>query len=313
MAIRQVRSPRRHRAWQKVVLRGDFGEEIQASTSLWCLRRARGGSPTARHIAPKHTGTLEQDENMRIATYQIAGLLLLISGCTYRHPCAPAISASEASAFSPAETDHWYHDPVEFIPITAQMFKGVYGSALPTIETILGGEVGISTIQHPNDIGVFKLRHETAEDDSPAKPLTRLGFAIADGQGVDISQDDCQQLSDALQRLDNYGDQFLGVTDVDFGFKFVMGTNVVDVLFDLATSAVTISIAQSEHAQRRFASPQMMAIACQAAFSRLYENQNMVRAIEIFRSNKGVVRTLHPRHAGCDGSRRATGSGSAHP
>jgi hypothetical protein len=57
MAIRQVRSPRRHRAWQKVVLRGDFGEEIQASTSLWCLRRARGGSPTARHIAPKHTGT----------------------------------------------------------------------------------------------------------------------------------------------------------------------------------------------------------------------------------------------------------------
>jgi hypothetical protein len=53
-------------------LRGDFGEEIQASTSLWCLRRARGRSPTAQHIAPKHTGTLGGSDNTMTTIHNIS-------------------------------------------------------------------------------------------------------------------------------------------------------------------------------------------------------------------------------------------------
>jgi hypothetical protein len=60
MALRQVRSSAPAQGTAEGCFEERFRrEEIQASTSLWCLRRARGRSPTAQHIAPKHTGTLK--------------------------------------------------------------------------------------------------------------------------------------------------------------------------------------------------------------------------------------------------------------
>jgi hypothetical protein len=51
-------SPRRHRQRQAFRVEGKNPEKRSGvSTSPWCLRRARGRSPTAQHIAPKHTAT----------------------------------------------------------------------------------------------------------------------------------------------------------------------------------------------------------------------------------------------------------------
>jgi hypothetical protein len=177
-----------------------------------------------------------------------------------------------------------------FIPITHPFFSDAYGDLRPTLDSILG-DGRREMLREPDSISLYPARHMMPEDEANLDALTLLGFSVAVGDGVPLDRQDVHGLVALMERPENFGDNFLGVTSADFGLKFTKGTNSLDVIFDLVVPAVTLAARHTRHDDRRAASPDLMAEACSLAETYLFKDQNLQRKIEIFRSSNNAPGT----------------------
>lgn len=176
-----------------------------------------------------------------------------------------------------------------WVPITDPMFKETYGENAPTILSIFGGQEGLKVFEQPNSVSVFTLR-PTNENDQLDR-ITTLGSFAAAGPGRCLMPKDYRPLLAALQEPQNYGDQFLGVTRADFGFKIVSGTNVIDIAFDLETPSVTVGNLQQKHDDRRAVSLDLITMACGIAQQYLKPETDYSKRIGRKRSNNDLQLT----------------------
>jgi hypothetical protein len=173
-----------------------------------------------------------------------------------------------------------------WVPITDPLIKEAYGDRAPTVESIFAGQDGLAMLDRPDTVSVFALR--PLNDKNQVGQITTLGFATAVAPGTTLSPEEYRLLFAALREPQNYGDQFLGVTSVDFGFKIVSGTNVLDIVFDLETPAVTIARMQTQHAERRAASLALVKAACEIAQEHLQPSTELRKQIGRKRSNTSL-------------------------
>ena len=216
------------------------------------------------------------------------GLLVAVSlsSCT-RAPVAPAqvVSFSPILNRDPDTPETWYRGRMDFYSLSDPLLQEAYGPEAPTIDSILG-DGRREILCKPDAIRIYSVRHRMPEDYEMLERLTLLGFSIAIGNGVPLDKDTVRPLVLAMQQLENYGDNFLGVTSADFGLKFTKGTNTLDLIFELVVPSITLASRTYQHDDRRALSPTLMAEACKLAEAYLFEDQYLQRKIEIFRSNK---------------------------
>ncbi len=175
-----------------------------------------------------------------------------------------------------------------WVSITDPLLKEAYGEHAPTLDSIFAGPDGLAMLDRPDSVTVFALR--PMNDGDQLDRITTLGFFAAVGSGRTLSPEEYRPLFAALQEPQNYGDQFLGVTSADFGFKVASGTNVLDIVFDLETPAVTIARMQRQHDDRRAASLALVEAACRISQQHLKPDTIYRKRIGRERSNK------MPRH-----------------
>jgi hypothetical protein len=176
-----------------------------------------------------------------------------------------------------------------WVPITDPVFRETYGEHAPSIESIFLGKDGLALLDRPESVAVFSLR--PMDDNDQFDKITTLGFFAAVGPGRSLTPEEYQPLFAALQEPQNYGDQFLGVTSADFGFKVVSGTNVLDILFDLETPSVTIARRGQQRDDRRAASLGLVTKACRIAQLHLKPDTDYRKRIGRDRSNQAVMGT----------------------
>jgi len=176
-----------------------------------------------------------------------------------------------------------------WVPITDPEFREIYGEHAPTLETIFGGQGNLALLERPDSVSVFSLR--PIHDDDQLDKITTLGFFAAVGPATPLSRADYQPLLAALQASENFGDQFLGVTGADFGFKIISGTNVLDIVFDLETPSVTIARTQSRHDDRRTVSLALVEAACRVEQHHLQPEIDYRKRIGRDRPNKALNAT----------------------
>lgn len=174
-----------------------------------------------------------------------------------------------------------------WVPITDPVFKEIYGEHTPTVESIFSGPDGLAILDRPDTVSVFALRPMNEGDQ--LDKITTIGFFAAVGAGTTLCPEDYRPLFTALRDPENYGDQFLGVTSADFGFKIVSGTNVLDIVFDLETPAVKITRMQQQHDDRRVASIALVKAACKIAQEHLQPNTELRKQIGRERSNNSLL------------------------
>lgn len=174
-----------------------------------------------------------------------------------------------------------------WVPITDPVFKEIYGEHAPTLEAIFGGQGSLALLDRPGSVTVFRLRPMNETDQSDK--ITTLGFFAAVGPGKPLSWTDYQPLFAALQSPGNYGDQFLGVTSADFGYKIISGSNVLDIVFDLETPSVTIACTERRHNDRRAVSLVLVEAACRVAQQHLKPDTDYRKRI----GRERVIKVLH--------------------